>query len=154
VLSETAIEPHTLWLELTESTLMDDTLATGALLAALRELDVRLALDDFGTGYSSLSYLCRLPVGMLKLDRSFITAMERDSGSRAVVQAVTALAHALEIQVTAEGVETAGQLEHLRTLGCDWVQGYYISTPLPPDAIGPLLGTPSPWSAASTNQSP
>lgn len=154
VLSETAIEPHTLWLELTESTLMDDTLATRALLAALRELDVRLALDDFGTGYSSLSYLCRLPVGMLKLDRSFITAMERDSGSRAVVQAVTALAHALEIQVTAEGVETAGQLEHLRTLGCDWVQGYYISTPLPPDAIGPLLGTPSPWSAASTNQSP
>ena len=119
--------------EVTESVLLHAD--TGALneLEALREAGVRVALDDFGTGYSSLSYLRRLPISVLKIDRSFINDLgnSEHSGSDALVQAIIAMAHSLSLKVVAEGVETPAQQEHLGRLGCDVGQGYLFSLPLP-----------------------
>ena len=118
--------------EVTESVLLHAD--TGALneLKSLREAGLRVALDDFGTGYSSLSYLRRLPISVLKIDRSFINDLGNSerSGSDALVQAIIAMAHSLSLKVVAEGVETTEQQEHLRLLGCDVGQGYLFSRPL------------------------
>jgi EAL domain-containing protein (putative c-di-GMP-specific phosphodiesterase class I) len=100
---------------------------------------VRLALDDFGTGYSSLSYLQRLPLDGLKIDRTFVGRLGQDGDAGAIVQAIITLAHALDLRVTGEGIETAEQLEELRRLGCDHGQGYYFAKPLTPDAVAALL---------------
>lgn len=119
--------------EVTESVLLHAD--TGALneLESLREAGVSVALDDFGTGYSSLSYLRRLPISVLKIDRSFINDLGNSerSGSDALVQAIIAMAHSLSLKVVAEGVETPAQQEHLEQLGCDVGQGYLFSRPLP-----------------------
>jgi diguanylate cyclase (GGDEF)-like protein/PAS domain S-box-containing protein len=128
-LRQTGLSPSALELEITESVLMQDVELALATLAALKTLGVRLAIDDFGTGYSSLSYLQRFPVDTLKVDRSFVSGLEHDSGSAAIVQAVTALAQALGLSVTAEGIETAAQLARLRALGCSHGQGYYFARP-------------------------
>jgi EAL domain-containing protein (putative c-di-GMP-specific phosphodiesterase class I) len=125
-------------LELTESVIMRDQEASIPKLEALKELGVRIAIDDFGTGYSSLSYLQRLPVDSLKVDRSFISAINSDPGSLGIVQVVIDLAHARGLTVTAEGVESAEQLEELRSLGCDRAQGYYLAFPAPPRSAGIL----------------
>lgn len=117
-----------LGLELTESTLIHDLEANNAKLAALRALGVRIALDDFGTGFSSLSYLQRLEVNTLKIDRSFVWAMDHKGGP--LVKAIVQLAHELELRVVAEGVETAGQLAGVTGFGCDSVQGYFLAKPL------------------------
>ena len=134
-LEGSGLDPSGLYLEITESVLMDDAEAARVTLDALRGLGVRLAVDDFGTGYSSLAYLRRFPVNVLKIDRSFVAGIGTDVDDETVVQLVVDLAHSLKLDVVAEGVETKEQLETLRSLGCDMVQGYLLARPLPPDEV-------------------
>jgi diguanylate cyclase (GGDEF)-like protein len=138
-LSATAIDPGTLCLEVTESVLMHDTEETVAILQELAGLGVSLSIDDFGTGYSSLSYLKRFPLHELKIDKSFVDGLGKNDQDTAIVAAVVAMAHALDLSVVAEGVETADQLQRLRTLGCEQAQGYHLARPGPPGAIDKLL---------------
>ncbi|MEQ8230843.1 MAG: EAL domain-containing protein [Gammaproteobacteria bacterium] len=128
-------------LELTESMIMDDHAEAVRKLNIVRGLGVTIALDDFGTGYSSLAYVARLPVNMLKIDRSFISEMEDDPYCRSIVTMVNGLAHTLGLAVVAEGVETREQVATLAGLGCDVIQGYLVSRPLPAAACAALLGT-------------
>ncbi len=121
---------------------MENGATTLAVLQALKGLGVRLAIDDFGTGYSSLAYLERFPLDTLKIDRSFMGRLDRDTEDTAIIRAIITLAHSLGLQVTGEGVETAAQLDRLSTLGCNFVQGYYFSRPLPTPAIEQFFATP------------
>ena len=129
-LAESGLPPNRLELEITEGILLRDTSATMAKLTRLRDLGIGIALDDFGTGYSSLSYLRRFPFSKLKVDRSF-TAMITDSGTAAIVQAITSLGRSLDMRVLVEGIETEAQLEMLRTIGCNEGQGYLLGRPCP-----------------------
>ncbi|MBS1190057.1 MAG: diguanylate cyclase/phosphodiesterase with sensor(s) [Rhodocyclaceae bacterium] len=131
VLAETGLPVHLLELELTESMLMRDAARAAETLARLKEIGVRIAIDDFGTGYSSLSYLKRFPIDHLKVDRSFVIDISGSQHDRAIVCAIVALAHNLGLKVIAEGAETAEQMAFLQKLGCDQVQGYYVSRPRP-----------------------
>jgi len=133
-LKETSLDPRYLELELTESVLADTNVSFER-LQELKRLGLSLSIDDFGTGYSSLSYLKRFPLTALKIDRSFIGDLSADSDDAAIVAATIALAHSLRLRVVAEGVEKAEQLEYLQELGCDEVQGYLFSKPLPADAF-------------------
>ncbi|MET0705396.1 MAG: EAL domain-containing protein [Tardiphaga sp.] len=126
-------------LEITESVLLLDDDVNLSLLRDLREMGIHIALDDFGTGYSSLSYLQRFPFDKLKIDRSLISRVADGEGGRAVIRAVIAMCRALEISITAEGVETQAQFDRLRLESCDQVQGYLISRPVPPDAVPALI---------------
>jgi diguanylate cyclase (GGDEF)-like protein/PAS domain S-box-containing protein len=128
-----------LCLEITESLMLEDPMVTGGLLGDLARLGVRLAIDDFGTGYSSLAYLRRFPVHTLKVDRSFVSGLGLDADSRAVVAAIVELAHALGLEVVAEGVEEQVQLQALVDLGCDRAQGFLFAHPAPPEALAELL---------------
>ncbi len=134
-LSETKIAPHLLELEITESFVMQDKEAAKEMLNALKALGVHLSIDDFGTGYSSLSYLQQLAVDKLKIDMSFVRDMTRNHSNEAIVRAVIALGHNLDLEVIAEGVEYLEQAERLAALECDMAQGYYISRPLPINEI-------------------
>ena len=134
-----AAEGVDLDIEITESTLMNDVEATVRKLRQLREVGVRIALDDFGTGYSSLSRLAKLPIDILKIDRSFVHEISEGSNGRAVISTIVALAHAFGMSVVAEGVETAEQLCALEELGCDAAQGYLIGKPMAPAALASLL---------------
>ncbi len=127
-------------LEITESVAMRDPARTGNMLRQLRRFGVALAIDDFGTGYSSLAYLKQLPLSCLKLDRSFVMDIEKDANDAAICTATIQMAHSLGLGVVAEGVETATQLEFLRRLGCDTVQGYFIAKPLSADDCTAFLG--------------
>jgi diguanylate cyclase (GGDEF)-like protein len=127
------IRPSSLELELTESAVMRDAAKSVRVLSELAMLGVSIAVDDFGTGYSSLSYLRRLPLHRLKIDRSFIAEVCRNPEDAEIVRAIVSLAHSLNLQVTAEGVESVAQLEVIREMGCDEYQGYLTSTPLPPE---------------------
>lgn len=138
-LEASGADPADICLEITESVLMDDLEVTVATLQRLKALGVLLAVDDFGTGYSSLSYLQHLPVSTLKVDRSFITKMLASSEGGELVRTVVMMARALNLTVTAEGVETCEQLEHLKTLGCEHAQGYLFSKPLEVQAVGEYL---------------
>jgi diguanylate cyclase (GGDEF)-like protein len=126
-------------LEITESVLLDEGEDSATALRAIRDLGVGLVLDDFGTGYSSLSYLRRLPLDTIKIDRSFVAGIDDDNSNLPIVRAVIALAHALGIEVVAEGIETVGQLARLRELVCDRGQGYFYARPQPPEALEALL---------------
>jgi diguanylate cyclase (GGDEF)-like protein/PAS domain S-box-containing protein len=130
------VDPDTLWLEITETTLMGDAEAAVTTLRALRALGVHLAVDDFGTGYSSMTYLKRFPVEALKVDRSFVDGLGREPEDTAICTAVVSLAHALGLRAVAEGVETPDQLAELRTLGCELAQGYLFGRPAPADTYG------------------
>jgi diguanylate cyclase (GGDEF)-like protein/PAS domain S-box-containing protein len=141
-LANAGLDPELLELELTESALMRNSEGARAALAELKSMGIRISIDDFGTGYSSLSYLKRLPVDALKIDRSFISDVTTDANDAAIVRAVVTLAHSLGIEVVAEGVETAEQLELLRAEGCDIVQGFLLSCPLPPEEFGQLFEAP------------
>jgi len=135
VLETTELDPALLKLEVTESAAMESVDPAIATLVALKALGVKLAIDDFGTGYSSLAYLKRFPVDTLKIDRSFVQSLEHDPSSRSVIGAIIALARALDMDVTAEGIETEGQLEHLRRLQCSHGQGFLFARPAPAAAI-------------------
>jgi diguanylate cyclase (GGDEF)-like protein len=142
VLRSSSVPPGALELEVTETSLMDDVGAAADKLASLRELGVKVSVDDFGTGYSSLSYLQRLPVDVLKIDRSFVKDLDAEGTARAhaqaLTEAITGLGHGMGLSVLAEGVETEAQLEALAALGCDQVQGYYFSKPVPAAGIEAL----------------
>ncbi len=135
LLVETGMSPSDLELEITESILLDDEQVAAASLRTFRGAGIRIALDDFGTGYSSLNYLKRYPVDCIKIDRSFVSQLEDGSVSVAIVQAMVTLAHALEIEVTAEGVETEEQKRILAQMGCNTFQGFLLSAPVPPAEI-------------------
>jgi EAL domain-containing protein (putative c-di-GMP-specific phosphodiesterase class I) len=126
-------------LEITESLVMQNPEQAARLLSQLSEMGVQLAMDDFGTGYSSLAYLKRFPVDSIKIDRSFIQGLPGDEEDATITQAVIAMAHSLRLRTIAEGVETAEQLAFLERLGCDEIQGYYFSKPLPFGELGPFL---------------
>ena len=134
------IEPTLLELEVTESTIMLDPARATATLERLSELGLRLSIDDFGTGYSSLANLKRLPVDMIKIDKSFVLEMATEHSDAAIVRSTIELAHNLGLQVIAEGVEDRQIWEELARLGCDFAQGYYLSRPLPADKLAPKLG--------------
>jgi diguanylate cyclase (GGDEF)-like protein len=134
-LAVTGLAPSLLHLEVTETSLRDNLTDADAVLAALRELGVSIAIDDFGTGYSSLTYLRRFAVDSLKIDRSFIGGLAVNADDTAIVEAVIGLADALNLDIIAEGVETAQQLRALQDMGCQHVQGYYFSRPLPADQL-------------------
>jgi EAL domain-containing protein (putative c-di-GMP-specific phosphodiesterase class I) len=131
--------PPLLDIEVTESMLMADVAQANRTLQIIRSMHINIAVDDFGTGYSSLAYLARLPHNALKIDRSFIMAMEEDGAGRTIVESTINLAHSLSLQVIAEGVETQAQADILKDLGCDLMQGYLFSRPLPFEEISQLL---------------
>ncbi len=130
VLVETGIEGHSLNLEITESILMDQGAESLSRLKELRARHIQLSIDDFGQGYSSLSYLHRFPVNILKIDRSFVDQMTTDEEKFAIVRTITTLAHTLDMNVVAEGVEDEQQVTILKQLGCEFAQGYYFAKPL------------------------
>ncbi len=138
-LAEVGVDPARLELEITESLLMEHDPATLSMLERLRETGIRISVDDFGTGYSSLHYLKRLPVDILKIDRSFIDDIPQEADDVAIARAIISLGHHLNLQVVAEGVETMEQAEFLRANGCDEVQGYLYGRPLPPAEFAALL---------------
>jgi diguanylate cyclase (GGDEF)-like protein len=138
------IEPSTLWLELTESTLLDDTIYVERTLNALRDLGVHLVLDDFGVGFSSLGYLKRLPLSMVKLDRTFVENVTDSPHDAAIVRAVSDMAETIGIGVVAEGVETEEQVRVARDLGCGYAQGFHFAEPVPASYVERLLAGPIP----------
>ncbi len=138
-LRATGFDPHALELEITETAAMRDARHTAQTLGALRTMGVRVAIDDFGTGYSSLSHLVRLPISTVKIDRSFVHDLVSVPERAAVAAAVIALGHRLGLTVVAEGVETLGERDALRDDGCDVIQGFLYSGPLPADECGELL---------------
>jgi diguanylate cyclase (GGDEF)-like protein len=140
VLSATGLPGHRLVLEITESTLMDDSEVSGQRLQELRELGVRLAVDDFGTGYSSLAYLRRMPVDFLKIDKSFVDGVTGDPHESALARAVVKLAATLGLGAVAEGIERPEQAEVLATLGCRYGQGLWLGPPMPAEQLEERLG--------------
>jgi diguanylate cyclase (GGDEF)-like protein/PAS domain S-box-containing protein len=154
-LHASGIDPRSLVLEITESTLVDDVDDVVRQLSALKALGVQIAVDDFGTGYSSLSYLRRLPIDVLKIDRSFVDGVVgADSEGTTFVRSIVDLAHSLGLETVAEGIEQAAQLEHLRTTGCDYGQGYLFAHPAPASEIERLLAGLSGGLALDPSQLP
>ncbi|HLO48134.1 MAG TPA: EAL domain-containing protein [Kamptonema sp.] len=160
ILHAAGVEPQCLKLEITESVVMDEVETAIAVLNQIYALNVKLGIDDFGTGYSSLSYLSRFPTDTLKVDKSFVGRMEVDSEvgvekivnlksrggeNTAIVRTIVMLAHALGMDVIAEGVETAEQLAKLRSLGCEYGQGYFFAKPLPSEAATALIASDPQW---------
>jgi diguanylate cyclase (GGDEF)-like protein len=141
LLSSTDMDPGALLLELTENVLIEDSDRAMTVLADLKTLGVRLALDDFGTGYSSLSYLRRLPIDVVKIDRTFVSDIHDDPASGPIVKAVIDLSHALGLTVIAEGIETKAQRDRLRHLGCEMSQGFHYAKPMSASAVSEHLGT-------------
>jgi EAL domain-containing protein (putative c-di-GMP-specific phosphodiesterase class I) len=148
VLADTGVPPESLALEITESLLPEDGAAVIERLAQLRALGVHIAVDDFGTGYSALSRLHHFPVDTVKIDRSFITGIERDSGKAQLVQGIVSLAESLNLLVVAEGIEEPAQAEQLRAMRASYGQGYLFSPPVAPDRMWALLQDPGVLAAA------
>ena len=133
------MNPAALVLEVTENLLIDDSERAMVVLHAVKRRGLRIALDDFGTGFSSLSYLRQLPIDIVKIDRAFISDISRAPASRAIVDAVTHLAHVLGLAVTAEGVETPAQQTAVRGVGCESAQGFFYARPMTAEQISDLL---------------
>jgi EAL domain-containing protein (putative c-di-GMP-specific phosphodiesterase class I)/ActR/RegA family two-component response regulator len=138
-LHDSSLEPRYLELEITEGMVMRNVESALTMLHELKELGIQLAMDDFGTGYSSLSHLKRFPFDKLKMDISFVREVTYDPGSAAIARTIIAMAHNLNLRVIAEGVETEGQLAYLRAHGCDEMQGFYFSRPVPAGDFEALL---------------
>jgi EAL domain-containing protein (putative c-di-GMP-specific phosphodiesterase class I) len=130
VLFDTGLDPECLRLELTETVVMEDAEVASKMLKQLRTLGVQISIDDFGTGYSSLSYLHHFPIDILKIDRSFVGRMTDSGGNAEIARTIISLAHTMGMKVVAEGVEQDYQREHLKTLGCEYGQGYLFSKPI------------------------
>lgn len=139
VLRETGLDPGSLILEITESILMDSAEIIAPLLIQLKGLGVKLHIDDFGTGYSSLSYLHRFPIDVLKIDRSFVSRIGSNGDNLEIIKAITTLAHSLDMQVIAEGVETEEQVKRLKELKCEFMQGFFYSKPLEAKTLENLM---------------
>ena len=139
VMQETGMDPHYIFLEITETALMQDVEFTRTVLKQFKEMGFGIAIDDFGTGYSSLNYLKKFPIDYLKIDISFIKDITTDPDAAAIVMAIISMAHNLGLKTIAEGVETKEQWQILRLLRCDIVQGFYCSRPLPAADIEPIL---------------
>lgn len=148
IIAETGVDPRHLRLEITESVTIGDAARVAAVLTELKELGIRLSIDDFGTGYSSLSYLHSLPLDVLKIDRSFIAAMDRNPESLQIVQTIMTLARNLGMNVIAEGTEEAGQVTQLQAMGCEFCQGYFFSKPVDLTGAVALLMHPN-WPVKS-----
>lgn len=144
-LKDTNVDGHCLKLEITESIAMTNVEPTIALLLRLKALNLQLSIDDFGTGYSSLSYLHRFPTDTIKVDRSFVSRMGLESEDVHIVKTIIMLGHNLGMYIVAEGVETAEQLAQLRSLKCEYGQGYFFAKPLPPEAVEALLKSDPQW---------
>jgi EAL domain-containing protein (putative c-di-GMP-specific phosphodiesterase class I) len=144
LIAESAVPAEWLELELTESMVMENVHAQIETFHQLRDLGVRLAIDDFGTGYSSMSYLKRLPIDILKIDRSFVSDLPKDTNDLAIATAIVALGHSLGLTVIAEGIETQAQAESLLNLGCDLGQGYLYARPMPAEKVAQYLETWAP----------
>lgn len=143
VLSNSGLAPESLELEITEGVLVDDVNEATQILNDLKALGVRLSIDDFGTGYSSMQYLRRLPFDTIKIDKSFIDGVPESKDAGAIVTAITTLAHSMELELVAEGVETLPQLKYVRSLGCQLIQGYFFSPPVSPEAFFTLANKAS-----------
>ena len=143
VLDETKLDPSLLELEITESQVMQQREGSVSRLNEIADMGIQLAIDDFGTGYSSLSYLKRLPISKLKIDQSFVRDITVDPNDTAIVVAIISMAKSLDLDVIAEGIETAGQLALLRAKGCRVGQGFYFSVPMSANDLAPLLASAS-----------
>jgi EAL domain-containing protein (putative c-di-GMP-specific phosphodiesterase class I) len=153
IIGDAELDPRTLKLEITESSVMQNAEAALEILERLRGMGVQLLIDDFGTGYSSLSYLQRFPFHTVKIDQSFVKTMHTNAKNREIVETIVSLSRKLGMTVLAEGVETAEQVAQLRRVGCGYGQGYFFSRPIDGDALrGMLLGLP-PWAAGSRKTS-
>ena len=130
ILEQTKVPAGCLELEVTESIMMEDPITTIDILKNLHALGVKLTIDDFGTGYSSLSYLRQMPLDCLKIDKSFISDIGCSTQNETIIKAITALSHNLNLKVVAEGVENDTQLEFLKQLKCDYIQGFYYGKPM------------------------
>ena len=135
VITSSGVPPHLLWIEMTESMMLDEPERAQLTLRQIRAMGVRLALDDFGTGYSSLSLLQQFPIQRIKIDRAFVQSIGDGGNDRSLVRTIIAMARSMALDLVAEGVETVEQLEGLRELGCDKAQGFLISRPVPADAM-------------------
>jgi len=151
--SRSQLSPSSLEIELTEGVLMQDAEAGRRSLLALKEFGFSLAIDDFGTGYCSLNYLKRFPIDTLKIDRSFIADISTDPDSAAIVRAIIALGHSLELKIVAEGVSTSAQLEFLRAERCDAIQGFLMSPAIPADRFASLLLPRASFGVVTSHQS-
>ena len=141
ILSDSGLAPENLKLELTESVTMRDEERTTRILSELKALGIRLCIDDFGTGYSSLSYLRRFALDILKIDRSFVSAMLENSESQEIVKTILSLGNNLGMEIVAEGVESVEQANLLGSLRCEYAQGYFFSKPLDSDDVARVLVT-------------
>ena len=139
IVTEMGLSPHLYELEITESSLMEDMDKVRTHLMEMRDLGVTISIDDFGTGYSSLRYLSTLPIDLLKIDSSFISGLTESKGIKSIIESTITLAHSLGMPVIAEGVATHEQLDFLIGHGCDQIQGYLCSPPLPPDKLETFL---------------
>jgi EAL domain-containing protein (putative c-di-GMP-specific phosphodiesterase class I) len=139
IVSDSAIDPKLLELEITESTIMGDIDSASQIMHALHREGLHISIDDFGTGYSSLTHLKRFPLNTVKIDRSFVRDLTTDLDDAAIIGAIIAMAHSMGLKIIAEGVETVEQLEYLQRLRCDEIQGFLFSKPLPADEAEDLL---------------
>jgi diguanylate cyclase (GGDEF)-like protein/PAS domain S-box-containing protein len=144
VLEETGLDPNSLKLEITETTIVETSQYTAGVFANLQSLGVQLQIDDFGVGYSSLGYLSNFPINALKIDRTFVGKMSKDTNQLGIVQAIINLTHRLGVGVIAEGLETESQIEQLKNLGCEFGQGFLVSVPIDSQAAQMLLEETAP----------
>ena len=135
LLADFDLDPRLLEVEITENTILTDPKRSHSILSRVTKHGVRIAVDDFGTGYSSLSHLSRLPVDVIKIDKSFVQRMCSDRGDQLIVRSTVDLAHNLGLEAVAEGVETEEQWDRLMQLRCDTAQGFYISRPIPGEQV-------------------
>jgi len=138
IVTETGIDPASIELEITETSIMQNAGQVATLLSELKQMGLKIAIDDFGIGYSSLAYLKRLPIDRLKIDRTFISDATTDPDDAALVAAIITLSHNLRLQVLAEGVETEEQLRFLHLLKCDEGQGYRFCRPAPAESLSQI----------------
>ena len=139
ILETYAFSPSQLEIEITESVMVESVERAKAVIEEVKGLGLQVAIDDFGTGYSSLSYLHNFPANLLKIDKSFIDAMNEGKSSQKYVESIISIGHVLGLEVISEGVESEEQLETLKRIGCDLIQGYIWGRPLPPDEAEKLL---------------